>query len=101
VTPSSATTANGGTVSATLTCAPTSGTGSEIVVATSGSVTVDANVQIVAASSNNNGTTLPDTSTAGPSGPNAGLVGGLGGAILVIAAGAAALIVRRTTPSTK
>ncbi len=100
VTPSNATTANGGTVSATLTCAPTSGTGSEIVVATSGSVTVDAAVQIVA-SSNNNGSSLPNTSTAGPSGPNAGLVGGLGGAILVIAAGAAVLIVRRTTPTTK
>lgn len=101
VTPSNATTANGGTVSATLTCDPNSGTGSEIVVATSGSVTVDADVQIVAASSNNNGSTLPDTSTAGPSGPNAGLVAGLGAAILVIAAGAATLIVRRTTPSTK
>lgn len=98
VSPSSSTTGNNGMVSTTLTCAPNSGTGSEIVLATSGKVTVSADVEIVASSSNN-GSSLPNTSKAGPGGPNAGLVAGIGAAILMIAAGAALLIARRMTPS--
>src|SRR5215471_19290381 len=47
VSPASATTSGGGNVAGTLSCASDSGTGSEIVVATSGNVTVNADVQIV------------------------------------------------------
>lgn len=91
VTPASATTSNGGNVSGTLSCASNSGTGSEIVVVTSGNVTATANVQIVAGSNQGGGGTLPDTSTTRP-GPNVGLIAGASLAAGVLAGGGIFLI---------
>lgn len=95
VTPSNATTGGSGTVSGTLSCASNSGTGSEIVVATSGDVTLTADVQIVAGSTqtsqNGGGPTLPFTGTA-PPGPNPLLIGGVTFAALLVVAGGAYLI---------
>lgn len=92
VTPSSATTSGGGNVSATLTCAGNSGTGSEAVIAQSGSVSVTAAVQIVAANANQGGGgTLPFTGT-NPPGPNLVLIAGATAAAVILAGGGAYLI---------
>lgn len=91
VSPASATTSSGGTVSGTLSCASNSGTGSEQVIATSGNVSATADVQIVAGSSQGGGGTLPFTGTA-PSGPNVGLIVGAALAAVVIAGGGTYLV---------
>lgn len=99
VTPATATTANGGTVSGTLSCAADSGTGSEIVIAQSGNVTVQAAVQIVAASQGQNGSTLPFTSP-NPPGPNPWLIAGLALAAIALASGGVYLTRSRRSRST-
>lgn len=85
VSPGSTTTSSGGFASATLSCASDSGTGSEIVVATSGDVTVTANVEIVAGATQN-GSTLPFTGTK-PPGPNPLLITGAVLAAAIVAGG--------------
>lgn len=97
VSPASATTSSGGEVSGTLSCASDSGTGSEIVVATSGNVTATAAVEIVAGSSQTGGgSTLPFTGTV-PPGPNVGLIAGVVAAALLITGGGVYLIRSRKT----
>ena len=98
VTPTSATTDGSGDVSATLSCASNSGTGSEAVLAQSGSVTLTAAVQIVAASTNQGGGTLPFTSANRPA-PNPVLIASVIAAAVILAGGGAYLVRSRRAAS--